>query len=97
MGKPSTLSRRLTKGAIDRPRGVVGWVSGAVVRVLVGLVWAYRLTLGAVMGGRCRYQPTCSQYMIDALHRYGPIRGTWRGLRRIGRCHPWAKGGYDPA
>jgi putative membrane protein insertion efficiency factor len=64
---------------------------------LVHLVMLYRATLGALMGGHCRYDPTCSQYAIDAVNRYGALRGSWRAIKRIARCHPWAKGGWDPA
>lgn len=66
-------------------------------RLIIGLVWLYRGTLGPLLGGQCRYQPTCSQYMIDAVSKYGAVRGSWRGVRRICRCHPWSAGGYDPA
>jgi putative membrane protein insertion efficiency factor len=64
--------------------------------ILIGLVWVYRGTLGLFLGGHCRYWPTCSQYMIEAIHKHGPVRGTWRGLKRIGRCHPFGGSGYDP-
>lgn len=66
-------------------------------RVLILMVYAYRVTLGPVLGGHCRFQPTCSQYMIDAVNRHGPWRGLWRGLKRIGKCHPLGGSGYDPA
>ncbi|MFP4145366.1 MAG: membrane protein insertion efficiency factor YidD [Phycisphaeraceae bacterium] len=66
-------------------------------RLLILLVYAYRGTLGLFMGGCCRFEPTCSQYMIDAIRKHGPFRGTWRGLKRIARCHPWGGSGYDPA
>jgi len=62
------------------------------------VVWLYRGTLGHFMHGHCRYHPTCSQYMLDAVDKYGPWRGGWRGVKRIVRCHPFTKrGGYDPA
>jgi len=49
------------------------------------------------MGPKCRYTPTCSQYAIDALRKYGMIKGLWKALRRISRCHPWGGSGFDPA
>ena len=66
------------------------------VRTLVWLVRGYQRWLSPLTAGHCRYQPTCSQYMIEAIEEYGPARGTWLGLRRIGRCHPWGGHGYDP-
>lgn len=67
-------------------------------RFIVRMVGLYRATLGLVMGGHCRYQPTCSQYMIDAVGKYGAWRGGWRGVKRVCRCHPFTKkGGHDPA
>jgi hypothetical protein len=45
----------------------------------------------------CRFYPTCSHYAIDALRKYGVLKGSWRALKRIGRCHPFHPGGYDPA
>ncbi|MEM6333551.1 MAG: membrane protein insertion efficiency factor YidD [Planctomycetota bacterium] len=64
---------------------------------IVIAVGVYRGTLGPFMGGQCRYHPTCSQYMLDSVARYGPWLGAYRGIRRILRCHPWAAGGHDPA
>lgn len=66
-------------------------------RLLILLVHVYRYTLGLFIGGHCRYVPTCSQYMIDAVEKYGPFRGCWRGVCRIFRCHPFGGSGYDPA
>lgn len=66
-------------------------------KVLVTLVLLYRVTLSRLIGGQCRFEPTCSQYAIDAIHKYGPWSGTWRATKRICRCHPWGGGGYDPA
>jgi len=65
--------------------------------LLIQLVLLYRATLGRLMGGHCRYHPTCSQYAIDAVNKHGAIRGAWLAAKRIARCHPWAAGGYDPA
>ncbi|MHC4996389.1 MAG: membrane protein insertion efficiency factor YidD [Planctomycetota bacterium] len=64
--------------------------------VIVTIVWVYRHTLSPFIGRSCRFQPTCSQYMLDAVARHGPWRGGWRGIKRICRCHPWNDGGYDP-
>ena len=63
---------------------------------IIGLVWLYRVTLGWLLGGHCRYQPTCSEYMIQAVRKHGPLHGGWMGVKRIGRCHPWGGGGWDP-
>ena len=65
--------------------------------VLVFLILVYRASLGRLMGGHCRFHPSCSQYAIDAIDKYGPTRGSWRAVKRICRCHPWGGKGYDPA
>ena len=78
--------------------GIAGHLSQRLaVRLIVGGVWIYRATLSPLLGNQCRFQPTCSQYMLDAVHRYGPVAGGWRGLRRICRCRPGGGRGYDPA
>jgi len=69
----------------------------ALTGLIFTLVWMYRACLKPFMGGHCRHTPTCSQYMLDAVDKHGPIRGAWRGLKRIARCHPWGTSGYDPA
>ncbi len=56
----------------------------------------YQWFISPLLGARCRYQPTCSHYMIQAIEEWGPIKGTWLGLKRIGRCHPWGGHGHDP-
>ena len=72
-------------------------VRGLAIRVIIVLVAVYRGTLGLFMGGHCRYHPSCSEYMLEAVRKHGPYRGFWRGLKRIARCHPFSRGGYDPA
>ena len=62
----------------------------------LAIIHAYRLTLSPLLGRQCRYQPTCSAYGLDAIRDHGPWRGGWMTLRRIGRCHPFSAGGYDP-
>jgi putative membrane protein insertion efficiency factor len=70
---------------------------GITARLLVLLVYGYRGTIGPFLSGHCRFEPTCSQYMIDAIRKHGAWRGGWRGLWRIARCNPWGGCGYDPA
>jgi hypothetical protein len=65
--------------------------------LLIHLVVLYRVTLGRFLGGHCRFVPSCSQYAIDAINKYGALAGSWRALRRICRCHPFGGRGYDPA
>jgi putative membrane protein insertion efficiency factor len=65
-------------------------------RLVLGLIRAYQVALSPVFAGSCRYYPSCSQYTYEAVTRYGWLRGSWMGMKRIARCHPFAKGGYDP-
>ncbi len=60
------------------------------------IIRVYQVTLSPLVGGQCRYSPTCSHYALDAYREHGPLRGTCMTVRRILRCHPFAKGGYDP-
>jgi putative membrane protein insertion efficiency factor len=71
-------------------------VDRGVAAVLIGLVRVYQWTLSPWLGPRCRFAPSCSEYAITAIRRYGPLRGGWLGLKRILRCHPWGATGYDP-
>ena len=64
--------------------------------LLIGLLKAYRFAISPLYGQVCRYHPTCSAYALEAVTVHGSIKGSWLALRRIGRCHPWAAGGYDP-
>lgn len=62
----------------------------------IGVVRVYQVILSPIFGGSCRYYPSCSAYAIEALERHGALRGGWLALRRIGRCHPFRPGGFDP-
>ncbi len=69
----------------------------AITLPFVVAIYAYRITLGPFLGGQCRFYPSCSQYALDAYREHGPVRGSVLTLRRLARCHPFAKGGFDPA
>jgi hypothetical protein len=57
----------------------------------------YQLTLSRLLGSSCRFEPSCSRYTATCIERFGALRGSWLGIKRIGRCHPLNPGGYDPA
>jgi putative membrane protein insertion efficiency factor len=69
-----------------------------VTGLSLGVIRLYRVTLGPIFGlvSGCRYQPTCSQYGYEAIQKYGWLRGWPMAIRRIGRCHPFRQGGWDP-
>lgn len=67
------------------------------VKAARALIRLYQLTFSSVLGGQCRFHPTCSQYALDALAKYGFWRGTIKALVRVAKCHPFHPGGYDPA
>ena len=64
--------------------------------LLVALLRGYRAVISPLYGQVCRYYPSCSAYALDAVQTHGAARGSWLAVRRVGRCHPWAAGGYDP-
>ncbi|MEN7528069.1 MULTISPECIES: membrane protein insertion efficiency factor YidD [unclassified Cupriavidus] len=65
-------------------------------RILLALLRVYKIALSPYLGSQCRFLPTCSDYARDAIASHGPARGTWMAACRLCRCHPFAKGGYDP-
>jgi uncharacterized protein len=67
-----------------------------MTRILVALVAAYRYAVSPMLGRSCRFHPSCSEYAQEAIERHGAVRGVWLAFKRIGRCHPWHRGGYDP-
>ncbi|MQY05279.1 membrane protein insertion efficiency factor YidD [Actinomadura macrotermitis] len=69
---------------------------GPAARVLILLVRGYRRFLSPLLGQQCRFQPSCSAYGLEALQVHGALRGSWLTARRIGRCHPFNRGGLDP-
>lgn len=65
-------------------------------RIALKLIRFYQTFISPLLGNNCRFHPTCSRYMYEAIERYGVGRGGWMGLRRIARCHPFHQGGFDP-
>lgn len=63
---------------------------------LIMLIRVYQVLLSPLLGGHCRFEPSCSRYGVEAIRRYGAWRGGWMTARRVGRCHPFSEGGYDP-
>jgi uncharacterized protein len=69
---------------------------GLLQAFLLGLIEIYRCTLAYLLGGQCRFYPSCSRFGLDAIRMHGAGRGSWLTLKRLGRCHPFHPGGYDP-
>ena len=69
-----------------------GWLG----KMVIALIRTYQFMLSPLMGQRCRFYPSCSQYAIEAVQTHGPFKGAWLALRRILRCHPLHPGGVDP-
>lgn len=65
-------------------------------KIFTGLIRFYQLFISPILGNRCRFHPTCSHYMTEAIESYGVLHGIWLGLRRLLKCHPFHPGGYDP-
>lgn len=82
----------MTEASADRPTRA----RRLAIAPLVVLINVYKYVISPVIGPRCRFLPTCSDYALEALARHGPVRGGWLALRRISRCHPWGESGYDP-
>jgi hypothetical protein len=64
--------------------------------VMVAILKGYKLFISPLLPSACRFYPTCSEYMLAAVRKYGAGRGVWLGLRRLSRCHPFHEGGFDP-
>ena len=65
-------------------------------RALMAGLRAYKLLVSPLLPSACRFYPTCSDYMREAIAKHGALRGLWMGVRRLGRCHPFHEGGFDP-
>lgn len=69
------------------------WLLGSIFLIVIKI---YQYLISPLMGASCRFIPTCSQYGVEAIKKYGPFKGGWLTIKRIVRCHPWGKHGYDP-
>jgi putative membrane protein insertion efficiency factor len=65
-------------------------------RLLLALIRIYQYAISPLLGRRCRFFPSCSEYTVEALQKYGAVKGAGLGVKRISRCHPWNPGGFDP-
>ena len=71
-------------------------MSRVLAAVLIGGIRCYQVWVSPLLGPTCRFTPTCSRYAVEAIRKYGPVRGAWKAAARVARCHPFSKGGYDP-
>jgi uncharacterized protein len=67
-----------------------------VSKLLIGIIRVYQYAISPYLPPSCRYSPTCSSYGIEAIRKYGPVKGGWLTLKRVASCHPWGGSGYDP-
>ena len=68
----------------------------AVAAILMALIRFYQIAISPLIGPNCRFTPTCSQYALEVIKKEGPLKGSYRAVRRILKCHPWHPGGHDP-
>jgi putative membrane protein insertion efficiency factor len=71
-------------------------MSSLQAKAAMGLIKFYKMAISPILPMACRYTPTCSEYMLEAIQKYGAAKGIWLGTKRLSRCHPWGKSGYDP-
>lgn len=76
--------------------GLPGGLAALPRRVLAALIRVYQLVISPVLPPACRFTPSCSHYALEAITRYGALRGSWLAARRLARCHPFHPGGFDP-
>lgn len=67
-----------------------------IAKLLLGMIAIYRYGVSPLLGRSCRFHPSCSEYAREAIQLHGALRGSWLAIRRVGRCHPFHPGGYDP-
>ena len=75
---------------------MIGAMKNLLIQPLLWLIRGYLLAISPMLGNRCRFYPSCSEYSMESLRRHGLFRGLWLTVLRLGRCHPWHPGGFDP-
>jgi putative membrane protein insertion efficiency factor len=83
------------KPEID-PRRTIGGIGDTINQLLVFMIRLYQITVRFFFPPSCRFHPSCSEYAIEALKKFGPVKGGWLSVRRLSRCHPFNPGGFDP-
>jgi uncharacterized protein len=78
------------------PQSPWGWLQVPLTWPFIALIRLYQLLISPALPPSCRFAPSCSRYTLEAIQRYGAVKGGWLGARRLVRCHPWNPGGYDP-
>ena len=71
-------------------------IKNICAKCIISLIDIYKYLISPLLGNNCRFLPTCSEYTKDSIVKFGLVKGCWLGLKRILKCHPWGKGGYDP-
>ena len=94
--QPASISSSSISRVRATSSAILHWPARAIMALLILLIRLYQVTLSPLLGPACRFEPTCSRYMVESLRKYGLLKGLGRGLRRVARCHPWNPGGYDP-
>lgn len=72
------------------------WINLILSKIVILIILFYKKMISPLLPRSCRFYPSCSSYSIEALKRHGFLKGMYLSVRRIGRCHPWNPGGYDP-
>lgn len=72
------------------------WLLKILSYPFILLIKIYQRVISPVLGPQCRFTPTCSNYALEAFKKYGVFKGGWLAIKRISKCHPWGKSGYDP-
>ena len=82
---------------VPRPASSTHGIEGTVIdRLFIAVLRGYKRWISPLLGPRCRFHPSCSEYAMQAIARFGALRGSWLAMRRIARCHPLHPGGHDP-